>query len=73
MKPGALTYCPRCRKAFVALVEIEPLEPWESLDVLDEEKALTECPRCEGEMQVLQMSAELRAALKANRESEERE
>lgn len=65
MKPGAVTYCPRCRKVFIAFVEIEPLEPWETAEPREAEvEILTSCPRCLCETQILQLSDELRDVLR---------
>lgn len=72
MKPGAVTYCPRCRKVFIAFVEILPLEPWETAAPCETDiETLTSCPRCLCETQILQLSDELRQATREDPPADE--
>lgn len=72
MKYGGRVYCPRCRKGFIAFYEVEPSEPWETPDPPEKaDELMTECPSCGGEMQVLELTAEVKEDIRRHREGEE--
>jgi len=71
VKPAGRTYCTKCRVGFMVYFEIEPSEPWETADPPEKaDELVTTCPKCGGEMQVLELTDEAREQLRRHREGE---
>lgn len=71
----ARLHCPRCKQTFTAVGATNPPPGVESHDLgmsVDEteDEDLTTCPRCGGELEVLELSDEMRETLRTNREDD---
>lgn len=71
----ARLFCPRCQATFTAVGALEAPEGVEAHDtgttVGDaEDDDLADCPRCGGELQVLELSDDMRETLRENREDD---